>query len=244
MTTARQAAIVTELLRANNPDVVLVGRRLVVMPLEHVLRSIWIDRVSNAQAFQIHWHANHLFKSGPFGGNWGQDIYCPAGGGWRWDIPDLPELVESAISESVLPALRAVKSIKDYIGLVNCIEDNRYAKWEDIEKALTSPKMQVWSADGYPRRYPEERVIVAAALGELDIAREYCERLESLRGSWQFNYLKDEYEFVLENLKPLLGKNDHGAIAAFLHELERSKAKAYKLEKIWQPTPFPLEEMG
>lgn len=244
MTTARQAAVVAKPLLEKNSDLALIGRHLVLLPLNHVVRSIWIDRVSNARSFQIHWNVNHLFKSGPFGGNWGRDIYCPAGGSWRWDIPDLPELVENAISESVLPALRTIQSIQDYIGLVNCFEENRYAKWEEINTALASPKMQAWSEDGYPRRYPEERAIIAAALGELDITREYCEKLESLRGSCLFNHMKDEYEFVLAHLRPLLQKNDRAGVAEWLRTLEAKKVKEYKLEKIWQPTSFPLEQMS
>lgn len=82
---------------------------------------------------------------------------------------------------------------------------------------------------------------VEVALGHLSQAREVCERLLHREGQLR----KNGFEYWVETaalLYPLIVADDRAALAAKLRSWEAKAAKGWKLEALWRPSPFPLEE--
>jgi hypothetical protein len=53
--------------------------------------------------------------------------------------------------------------------------------------------------------------------------------------------MQEEYDRITKMLCPLVAANDRPGLARLLHEFEAGSAKDMKLDKIWEPTPFPIE---
>jgi hypothetical protein len=81
--------------------------------------------------------------------------------------------------------------------------------------------------------YHETSTLCFALAGEWDHAAECAERAE-----WELRDEKDKVEVrkLWEQLT-----TDVGAVCAKLHAREAENVKALKLERIWEPAPFPVE---
>jgi hypothetical protein len=82
---------------------------------------------------------------------------------------------------------------------------------------------------------------IAAAMGNLDEARDLSARLASGRTMWNSPDFVPEVGLVVGELYPLLLAADIPAIAGLLRSWEADTARNLKIESIWEPTPFPLE---
>ena len=58
------------------------------------------------------------------------------------------------------------------------------------------------------------------------------------------DWLRPHVEYIMNVYWPLLKRDDRKGLIAALHAKERENVINHKLGKIWQPTPFPLEEMA
>ena len=56
--------------------------------------------------------------------------------------------------------------------------------------------------------------------------------------------IREEYDCATKTIAPLVAARDRAGLAALLHEWEAYSVKLMKLEKLWQPSPFPLELAG
>ena len=116
MTTVAQVRKVTRLVLDANPDLALVGRLIVVKPVRHILRGIYLDRCSDVKAFTPMFGAIFLFEPGAhFILNWAREIYSPAPGPWNVDDPQMPELMRDDFESLALPLLRALNTIDDFV---------------------------------------------------------------------------------------------------------------------------------
>src|SRR5215475_9613867 len=83
MTTVSQVREVVQPLLQRNPDLELVGRLVVIKPVHHILRGIYIDRSLDRQLFVPTWAVMFLFEpSESFSYNWGGRLYNRAHGAW------------------------------------------------------------------------------------------------------------------------------------------------------------------
>lgn len=88
--------------------------------------------------------------------------------------------------------------------------------------------------------WPEDhKPYVDAALGDFDAAQSMCDFFASLDG--QYGIRQEECEHVVNEICPLIAANDRPALARLLHKHEAESVKSLKLEKLWEPTPFPIE---
>lgn len=85
----------------------------------------------------------------------------------------------------------------------------------------------------------DEKPYVDVARGELDAAQSMCDFFASLNG--RFGIRHEEFGHVVDNLCPLIAANDRRTLAQLLHKYEAESVKGLKLEKFWEPTPFPIE---
>jgi hypothetical protein len=85
----------------------------------------------------------------------------------------------------------------------------------------------------------DEKPYVDVARGDFEAAQAMCDFLIGLNG--HYGIRQDECERVVQSLCPLIVTHDRPALARVLHEHEAASVKRLKLDKLWQPTPFPIE---
>jgi hypothetical protein len=85
----------------------------------------------------------------------------------------------------------------------------------------------------------DEKPYVDVARGDLEAAQSMCDFFASLNG--RFGPSQDEFEHIVQNLCPLIAANDRRGLAQLLHKYEAESVQRLKLEKLWEPTPFPIE---
>lgn len=219
MTTIAQVKQVALPLLQRNPDLVLVGRRVLIKPIQHILRGISFGRSIAPNLFIPAWAVIFLFEpSDSLSLNWGERIYKVA-----WDVanPDLPVKMCEAIEEQALPLLRPIKTINDFVGFA------------------TKERFR----DTYLDLYEHRKIFIDIARGDLDSARSICEYMATDHAKRRYLPLKmnEEYDRITKELCPLIAVNDRFGLARLLHKYEESSVRAMKLEKYWEPTPFPIE---
>ena len=220
MTTAAQVKKLVRPLLARHPELVLIGRMIVIAPVRHVLRAIYIDRTRSGDQFNPRWAVIHLFEhSRSVWFNLGGDIYKPRPTPWHdryptlWWIndPETPELLAETIETVVLPKLEPLHELEAFYQHLISVKDHAY------------------------HLRPYQRVIVEAARGRLnDVRHVCCDELSR----WSD---KDEYVRLPRQICARLAANDIAAVAALLHDWEATTVRNLKIEHLWKPTPFPLE---
>jgi hypothetical protein len=220
MTTVAQIKRALKPLLQKHEDLVLERDLLVVIPVNHVLRGILIERTGAADRFKPRWFVIHLFEYQTWMRlSWGHELFRRSHGLWFWSNPaSIPVLFEE-IEQNALPKLRAIQTLEDFVAFVTA----------------------------HPRSHhladPPTKLVVDVALGELESAREICNGF--LPKYTEATYGRDaEDKMQFRNLKELcrgLALDDRAGLAALLHETEAQTVKNLKLEHLWQPSPFPLE---
>jgi hypothetical protein len=219
MTTIAQVKQVVQPLLQRNPDLALVKRYVIITPVRHILRGINLMRSMDPSLFIPAWAVIFLFEPiDSLSLNWGQRIYKVT-----WDVtsPELPTKMCEAIEEQALPLLRPIKTIDDFVGFA------------------TKERFRHTYLDLYEHR----KIFVDIARGDLDSARSICEYMATEHAKRRYLPLKmdEEYNRITKELCPLIAANDRPGLARLLHKYEEGSVRAMKLEKYWEPTPFPIE---
>jgi hypothetical protein len=224
MTTVAQVRRLVKPLLDRNTDLELVGRWIFVKPVRHFARSILIDRTLDPAEFQPKWAVVHLFQvRRSFSLDWGEELYNEASanrGPWRMVDPATSSALLDQIEERVLPILRAMKTLDDYLAFVS--------------GHLFRHKLFNW---------PDAKIIVDVALGDLDAARKIC--VDHIHQWPVDNPAHDEDSrqkfHRLHELCARLKADDRPGLAQLLHEWEARTVRNLKIEHLWERTPFPLE---
>lgn len=218
MTTAAQVKKLLRPLLERNSDLILVGRLVVVKPVRHILRSVFIDSSSNKDRFSPYWAVNMIFEHGTgHGPTWGEEIYPRVKGNWLLSYPGIDETTSERIEEIALPVLRSVNSIGDFVAFAT--KERFPGKWLGA--------------------FPFRKVYADIALGDLHAANESCERVAEKRK--KSDYIAEILDPIIIDIWPAVRRHDKAALAKMLHRWEAEAAKRMKLEHTWEPTPFPLE---
>ncbi|MEQ1712583.1 MAG: hypothetical protein ABL908_14445 [Hyphomicrobium sp.] len=222
MASTREVKKLLEPLMRRNEDLVLVGRTIVVRPVRHIMLAILIDRTRSADMLHPRWYIHHFCTPAQHMGiSWGGDIYRGERKLWLTSDPELPERLASAI-EGVLPRLRAIKTLEHFVAAVR---SHLYA-YHHLE-------------------WPEVRVVIELALGNLETARSICEENIVARQM----PTSDNPDFILKKhagakeLCRLISANDIAGAVELLHTWEAALVKQEKLEPYWERTPFPVEAL-
>ncbi|HZO45761.1 MAG TPA: hypothetical protein VFB68_07700 [Xanthobacteraceae bacterium] len=223
MTTVGQVRQVVQPLLQRNPDLTLIGRLVVIKPVHHVLRAVYIERSSDPGAFIPIATAIFLFK--PRKGislHWGLRVYRGPVGSGTWDVgePQTSASMCEAIEAQALPPLRSIKTIDDFVAFTS---KDRFP-------------------DTFLYAYEDLKIYIDVARGDFDAARSICEHMATDRA--KRTYLPDmqeEYDRITKELCPLVAANDRPGLARLLHGYEAQSVKNLKIEKLWEPTPFPIE---
>lgn len=218
-TTADVKALVKPIL-AVHPEFRLVGRNLILAPVEHIVRSIYISYSMDPDMYVPGYCAFELFSPERFFHfTHGERFpYRP----WTKHDPDISQGLLEAIEQIALPKLQGIHTIQDY-----------------LEYADEGPSGKRGS--GYL-----DNMAYGIALGDLDWARKYYDLyiahvdLDNPRPHHVL-YMPEIREY--KRIGPLLEAEDRVGLAAILHEWEETTVRKLKLEKIWRRTPFPIETM-
>jgi hypothetical protein len=221
MTTAAQVKRAVKPWLDRHEDLRLCGRTIVVMPVQHVLRGILIDRTSDADYFKPKWFAVHLFEQTHFAAlDWGGQVYLKSHGSWRWSQDNAMPVLFDELEKTILPQLRSIRDIGQLI--------------EFVSGHVFSHKLFDWT---------HRKLLFDVALGDLNSARILC---ETKVAKWtEATYGRDDDDKAklrrLQELCRRLAADDRAGMAALLHEWEATTVRNLKLGHLHEKTPFPLE---
>ncbi len=127
-----------------------------------------------------------------------------------------------AIEREALPSMRSIKTIDDFVTFTS---EERFP-------------------DTYLDLYPASKIFVDVARGDLEAASTICDYMRSDRAKkWYLPDMQDAYDRVTKELCPVIAANDRPGLARLLHTYEAQSVKNLKLEKFWEPTPFPIDRL-
>ncbi|MBX3577719.1 MAG: hypothetical protein KF723_10945 [Rhizobiaceae bacterium] len=200
-----------------NADFVVAGRYLVPTSLRHTFCAVLLEVVGIAGMFRPRFFALPAFAMPPaFLLN---DLPEVGRKYYHEDVlkrpkSELAEMISADVETSVLPKFRALQ-------LFPCL----------YEEAM-GPGLEMWTHANLHFR-------LELASGNLDAAHMlrcwHQPRWEAPSTHPDFNF---EFEAMLCQM---LEVGDLKGIADVLRDRERKLFAAYKLEHLWEPTPFPLE---
>jgi hypothetical protein len=219
MTTVAQVREVVAPLLQRHSDLALIGRRIIIKPVHHLLCGVHIDRSLDPLSFVPTWSV--ILLPDPqkrFGWLWGNRVRGSRGT-WQTTDPDLCSTMCEAIEKEALAPMRSIKTFDDFISLTSTLRNPR--RHLDL--------------------YPVERLTVDIARGDLVAAKAICKFLKTKEGKAEYFYLQEQYERTMQGLCPLVAANDRQGLAAILHSREAQSVKNLKVEKFWERTPFPIE---
>ncbi|HMK79659.1 MAG TPA: hypothetical protein VK438_08415 [Xanthobacteraceae bacterium] len=184
-------------------DLVLIGRMLVVRPVRHVLRGVFLDRTSDRDTFRVWAYLKPLWGSRP------QDL------GYLDSVHDrLWHVWQSHFAPLLFDVLQ--QEIFGRLGKITTLDE--------VSAALDAPGERHGAC-----------VILLALAGERERAEAYVREVESR--------LRPDSDCVkrwVEDQRRVLAR-DINEVCAELRAEEAKTVKALKLEKIWEPSPFPVE---
>lgn len=212
--TTRTHRFLSPILKRNG-DTSIAGRFLVLCPIRHVFCGVFLDVVGIAGAFRPRWLMFPLFSIPPVLQL--EDLKGVGGKYYGEEIFQLPEerLVEQLCSDIEIGALPFFRSITAF--------DNLY-------KYAMDGDLQIWQHEALHFR-------LELAMGNFDAA-EMLMRWH--RKKWFSQPHSDEYNRERQ-LCVLLDTKDHAGIGALLREVEVVIATNYKVQHLWEPSPFPFE---
>jgi hypothetical protein len=243
MTTISQVKRWTRPLIDSDSGLALIGRNLVLSPVGHLIRGIFVDRTSSRDRTRLLIYVQPLFfttREGP-GFQWSQDQPTLLNEDEGFDTRFL------GYCKAALQDVRRIASIADFA--------------EETEKIAgrTFGHMPITS-------FPLRHAVVLAALGRFEDARRLLTplleneeaRLKRVLASAQAElavkpkngvakvHLANATTFLkpIGELKPLLSlleANDQAGVASWLRGKEEQNAKQWDVSHLWEPTSFPFE---
>ncbi|MBI3435543.1 MAG: hypothetical protein HY056_10770 [Proteobacteria bacterium] len=188
MTTVAQVRQVVQPLLQRNPELALVGRLVVIKPVHHILRGIYIDRSLDPLLFVPTWAVIFLFEpSESFSYNWGQRLNDRSHGAWDVTNPATSSVICEAIERVALPLLRPIQTIDDFVAFIS---NERFRHT-------------------YLDLYQERRIFVDVARGDLSAAQALCAYFATDRAKRRYaSGMEEEYDRITKTLCPLTAAND------------------------------------
>jgi hypothetical protein len=222
MSTVAEVRQVSKLTLSRNPELVMLKRNIILTPITHVLRTIVLDNLSGKYCFRPTWSVSPLFRynAGLMSICSGY-IYHPQRMPWDVTNPEAPTTLANEVERFGIPLIRSVQTIADFRDFSN-------------EERLPGQGLD---------RFPLAKIVIDIALGDLESADRQAAALFDAPNLWSV-HSKFGYSVITELICPMLAKRDIKGLAKQLREWEEQAIKRLKLEKYWQPAPYPLELLG
>lgn len=193
---------------------------LVLTPLRHIRAQIWFAATPYKDLFDVAWIVKPMFAIDFGYPGFAPIPVSPKGGSyWHTGLPDLERVVRETIDTKVVPILKEGMDITGYETflarhMLGGVPDHQYA------------------------------ALLSLALGDLDRAAFYIKHGRVHWGVESLNAFSPGLGDRLHQRGSRVSKRDRAALAAALHSWERSFAEKAGFLSIWQPSPFPIEQIG
>ena len=222
MTTTIEIQRLCKTLLSRNPDLGMVGRLIVIKPVQHFLRGIYVDRVGDPHGFRPYCSAICLCApDADFRPVSRSAVYPPQPGGWDITKQSIGMDFSMHIENDILSKIRNINTFDEYAKYIPRSYDY-YAAYE---------------LNFAPRIFWE------AARGNFDAAEYFCEKfLDELHSSDEILAANERYLDPLDALYPCLKSRNGRKIYDLLHMWEKQSADRLKISHLWQSTPFPEEQ--
>lgn len=98
-----------------NRNLALVGRLVLITPLRHVVRGVFVDRTGSKEGLNPHWFAGLLGDSRDFLSlSFGSTYFPGQEPRFHTSNPHLEEDLRAALEDFALPTLRPVQTVADF----------------------------------------------------------------------------------------------------------------------------------
>lgn len=215
-----------------NTDLARIGNVVVLKPIRHVLGGISVEPGNAPERFRPTWFVGHLLV--PHRGSFAEEGIEACGDrrdDWAFPRPQVEQDLAQALEDSVLPILRGVHELEAMVNL---------------RAAMLAYDHQNYRI--YGLRTAGD-FITKIALGQIDVALLWAKNIRTsghldLRRKNEPEPSEGEQRYLewTKGLLALLEEDDRDGMAQLLHAWEAETVRHLKLEHLWEPTPFPLEE--
>ncbi len=207
---------------ARQPRLVKRPNALIVLPVRHVLRAVAVESTLRGSGFTISTELRMTAASG-FKGYFGELMrksgYIPKHHFWQWNEDGLPNTALEAIERESLPLLMPL---------------------DDLDSAYRAFLDQIDPSQG---GYHSCLYYYLLAFGQFEQAWPLINRQSGWFGTRELIELRfGELYPMLYERGDRLTRDEKRRVIASLHAQEERVIKEFKLEKYWQPSPFPAEE--
>jgi hypothetical protein len=219
MSTVAEVRQVSKLVLSRNPELVMLNRDIVLTPIRHVVRSLILDNTSGKYRFRPTWSVSPLFRyNANIISHYNGYLYHPKRLPWDVTNPDCAITLAEEFERIALPIIRPVQTIADFRDF-------------SIEERFPGQGLDL---------FPLFKIVIDIALGDLESADRQAAALFDVPNLWSV-HSKVGYSVITELICPLLARRDIKGLSRQLREWEEQTVKRLKLEKYWQPAPYPVE---
>lgn len=216
MTTIKDVRDAVRPLIQRRNDLISTGRFVFIKPVQHLLRGVHIDSSLDPSVFIPQVSVRLLapkaeIKSPGWGMRFRQANYGEYIRKYGWTM-NKPDIIAQML-DIIEGALPELYAITSL--------DDYFA----YLSAMTVPEVSSTTIELF-------EVLIPAMKGEFDIALSFLQKNRSVA---------EHVDRLSPEFYPALLAGDRAEIARILHEWEAITVKTYKIEKIWERTPFPLE---
>lgn len=249
MTTAAEVRRWLKPLMKRHPNLVLVGRNLIIPPVRHILRGIYFDSSWDRALCRPLWYVGELYQFRHDGESPPFDLAGEFHFKRSTEIDFLPDLL-AKIEERLQYKFTTIDTLAEYFeaGL--------------NPGAVLEPPLhhsQSWKSRHF------DYSVALAAQGRMEEANEkikfglefWSRRAEAQRDQAEENSRKRHFALArdmasfadtpeqlaarLQRLTDLLQCGDRAGIGALLLSWEERKVQNLKIHHLWEPTPFPVK---
>jgi hypothetical protein len=222
VTTSRQIKELAAPLLARHDDLALAGRMIVLKPVHHLLRFVFINRTGDSDVYSPKWSATDLFHKLDdvplgLGDSMLRDRREKHIPWWLWSDPTAPKEFVEIVERVALPKLRAIQTLQDY-----------------LKFALPTSPVTL-------KYFWGMQISFSIAMGDLDAARDVFKSNPDAAKYRGLDKYKPGLTIRLLERGRDLGADDRAELARLLHEWEGHTVGKLKLDKLWERTPFPIE---
>lgn len=228
-----------------NPALRLVGRNLVLMPVRHFMRGIYIDRSSLKHSSTVICYLTPLFDFHSTG------IYFSPNRHLTVPFSDDPSFQDRLVAECSGAIDEKLAPLSSFSGLLSAMNRRPWIfDWSDITRhplrhaVLLAADGNLAAAEGMLAAGLESKRRTAA-IDLTHAEREFAKRSNSGSGRVYLEQATIGRELIasLEPLLDMIRAADRAGIGALLRKRERQSVKEWGVEHLWEPTPFPVEHI-
>lgn len=247
MTTAPEVKKWLRPVLKQHPDLVLVGRNLIIPPVHHILRGIFFDASWDKQLCRPIWYAGAMFMCNSESDSPPFDIHEQYSL-QRSNEENFPSHVMVKTQEVLQFDFSRVYTVEQYINFGKNAEvetdgrDSRIIPHRPFHYAVALSALSDLDA-------AEQKVVAAAAWWERG-AIAAARQAEEWRAKGAVAIARDTERTAISDgvmarhlgaLRDLVQRRDRAGIGDLLRSWEFDRAKALKIDHLWEPTAFPVE---